>query len=222
MLQEHIVPGVSTLFINDLVHEFTLSHGAIPAPLNYRGFPKSICTSLNSVVCHGIPSKDDILKDGDILNVDITSILNGFYADSNRMFIVGNASAAATKLVTVTKECLEVGIAQVKPYYPLNEIGNKIDEYAQSHGYSVVRDLCGHGIGLQFHEEPEVVHYSQKEKGLIMLPGMTFTIEPMINEGGWKVKTLKDGWTVVTADAKLSAQWEHTVLVTESGCEIIT
>jgi methionyl aminopeptidase len=222
MLDSVIKPGMSTLQINDLVHDYTIKHGAIPAPLNYKGFPKSVCTSVNNIVCHGIPSKDDILKDGDILNVDITSILGGFYADSNRMYTIGKPSDDAQKLIDVTKECLFIGIEQVKPYQRLNNIGDKIDEHATNHGFSVVRDLCGHGIGLQFHEEPEVVHYAQNEKGIIMLPGMTFTIEPMINAGGWKVKVLKDKWTVVTADNSLSAQWEHTVLVTDTGYEILT
>lgn len=222
MLDTKIKAGITTMEINDIVHEFTIKNGAKPAPLNYKGFPKSVCTSVNNVVCHGIPSNDVILKDGDIVNVDITSILNGFYADSNRMYTIGKPSEAAQKLMDVAKECLYIGIEQVKPYQRLNNIGDRIDEHAQKHGYSVVRDLCGHGIGLQFHEEPEVVHYAQKEKGVLMLPGMIFTIEPMINEGGFKVKTLKDKWTVITADDKLSAQWEHTVVVTEIGCEILT
>jgi len=222
MLDDKIKAGMSTLQINDLVHDFTIKNGAIPAPLNYRGFPKSVCTSINNVVCHGIPSKDDILKDGDIINVDITSILHGFYADSNRMFSIGEISEKAAKLVQVAKECMIIGIEQVKPFERLNNIGDFIDAHARKNGYSVVRDLCGHGVGLQFHEDPEVVHYAQKEKGVLMLPGMTFTIEPMINEGDWKVKTLKDKWTVITADSKLSAQWEHTVVVTDVGYEIIT
>ena len=223
MLKPKIVAGVSTMQINDWVHEFTIKNGAIPAPLNYNGFPKSVCTSVNNIVCHGIPSKDDILKDGDIVNVDITSILNKYYADSNAMFTIGDISDKAKNLIQVAKECLQIGIEQVKPYERLNNIGDAIDAHAQKHGYSVVRDLCGHGIGLGFHEEPEVVHYAQKEKGVLMIPGMTFTIEPMINEGSWKVETSrKDGWTVKTKDGKLSAQWEHTIVVTESGYEIIT
>jgi len=223
MLKSKIVAGISTQQINDWVHDFTIKNGAIPAPLNYSGFPKSVCTSVNNIVCHGIPSKDEILKDGDILNVDITSILNGYYADSSEMFAIGNILENAQKLIQVTNECLYIGIEKVKPFERLNNIGDAIDAHAQKHGYSVVRDLCGHGIGLGFHEEPEVVHYAQKEKGVLMIPGMTFTIEPMINEGSWKVETSrKDGWTVKTKDGKLSAQWEHTIVVTESGYEIIT
>ncbi len=223
MLRPKIKAGISTQQINDWVHEFTIKNGAKPAPLNYNGFPKSVCTSINDVVCHGIPSKDDIIKDGDIVNVDITSILNGYYADSNAMFCIGEVSEKAQKLVDVAKECLLIGIEQVKPYERLNNIGDAIDAHAQKNGYSVVRDLCGHGIGLQFHEEPEIVHYAQKEKGVLMIPGMTFTVEPMINEGDWKVKTSRsDGWTVKTKDGKLSAQWEHTLVVTETGYEIIT
>ena len=223
MLKNKIVAGISTQQINDWVHEFTIKNGAKPAPLNYNGFPKSVCTSINDVVCHGIPSKTDILRDGDIVNVDITSILNGYYADSNAMFTIGDVKPTAQKLIDVAKECMYIGIEQVKPYQRLNNIGDAIDAHAQKHGYSVVRDLCGHGIGLQFHEEPEVVHYAQKEKGVLMIPGMTFTIEPMINEGTWKVDiNKKDGWTVTTKDKKLSAQWEHTLVVTETGYEIIT
>jgi len=222
MIGSHIKVGVSTMELNDIVHEFTIKNGAKPAPLNYRGFPKSICTSINSVVCHGIPSRTEMLKDGDIINIDITSILDGYYADSSRMYTVGSISEEAQKLVEVAEKCLYIGIEQVKPYERLNNIGDKVDEYAKSNGFSVVRDLCGHGIGIHFHEEPEVVHYAQREKGIIMLPGMTFTVEPMINQGGWKVKTLKDGWTVLTADSKLSAQWEHTIVVTETGCDILT
>jgi len=221
-LNDFVKPGISTLDINDFVHEYTVKNGAIPAPLNYKGFPKSVCTSINNVVCHGIPSDKEIVKDGDIVNVDITSILNGYYADSNRMYCAGTVSEKAKKLVDVAKECMYIGIEQVKPFTRLNNIGDSIDAHAKKNGFSVVRDLCGHGIGLSFHEDPEVVHYAVREKGLLLLPGMIFTIEPMINEGKWNVKTLKDKWTVVTADNTLSAQWEHTILVTENGYEILT
>lgn len=222
MLADRIVAGMSTEQINELVHNFTIQHGATPAPLNYKGFPKSCCTSINNVICHGIPSKSAILKDGDIINVDITSILNGYYADSSQMFTIGQISPQAQKLIDVAKECLYIGIDEVKPLQPVNAIGRKIEPHAKNHGYSVVRDLCGHGIGLKFHEDPEVVHYADKAKGMLMIPGMVFTIEPMINEGTFQCKTLNDNWTVVTADNKLSAQWEHTILVTETGYEILT
>jgi len=223
LVAENIKEGMNTEEINKLVHEFTLDNGAIPAPLNYRGFPKSTCTSINNVVCHGIPSEKEILKDGDIVNVDITSILNGYYADSSRMYCIGNVSDEAQKLVDITKECLEIGIQQVKPYNQINNIGHYIENYANKHGYSVVRDLCGHGIGLDFHEEPEIVHYSKRRKGVIMVPGMVFTIEPMINAGKYKCHFDEDdGWTVTTADGSLSAQWEHTILVTNTGYEILT
>ncbi|MBK8805116.1 MAG: type I methionyl aminopeptidase [Bacteroidales bacterium] len=217
-----IKPGISTEDINTFVHNYTLDNGAIPAPLHYKKFPKSCCTSVNECICHGIPSPKHILKDGDIINVDITSILNGYHSDSSRMYAVGEISESRQKLVDVAKECLMVGLNQVKPFTRLNNIGDAIEEYAKSFNYSVVRDLCGHGIGKQFHEEPEVVHYSQKtKKGLLLIPGMVFTIEPMINEGTYKCKYLNDGWTVLTSDGKMSAQWEHTILVTENGYEIL-
>ncbi|MFQ3580058.1 MAG: type I methionyl aminopeptidase [Bacteroidales bacterium] len=181
-----------------------------------------MCTSINEVICHGIPSKDVILKEGDIINVDITSILDGYHADSSMMFTIGEISQEAKYIVDVAKECLRIGIEQVKPYTRLNNIGDAIEDYAKSKGCSVVRDLCGHGLGKKFHEEPEVVHYKQNELGYLLMPGMVFTIEPMINLGSYKTKTLKDGWTVVTTDGKLSAQWEHTVAVTETGVEILT
>lgn len=217
-----IKPGISTEEINTWCHEYTIKNEGVPAPLNYNGFPKSVCTSINNVVCHGIPSKDDILKEGDIVNVDVTTIYKGFHSDSSRMYLVGNVSDEAQKIVDVAKECLYKGLEQVKPYTRLNNVGDAIEEYANSQGCSVVRDLCGHGIGKLFHEEPEVVHYAQRSKGTLLIPGMVFTIEPMINLGTWKVKTLKDNWTVVTADQKLSAQWEHTIVVTETGYEILT
>ncbi|MGC9393703.1 MAG: type I methionyl aminopeptidase [Anaerolineae bacterium] len=217
-----IVPGITTEQINTWVHEMTLAHGATPAPLNYRGFPKSVCTSINEVICHGIPSPDRILQEGDILNVDVTSILDGYYGDSSRMFLIGEVAPEARKLVQVTRECLQLGIAQVKPGNRLGDVGHAIQQHAESQGYSVVRAFVGHGTGIHFHEAPDVMHYGVPHTGAEMLPGMVFTIEPMINVGDYQVRTLSDGWTAVTADNSLSAQWEHTVLVTEDGVEVLT
>ncbi|MDA3882509.1 MAG: type I methionyl aminopeptidase [Bacteroidales bacterium] len=223
MLETEVKEGISTEKIDNLVREYTFDHGAIPAPLNYKGFPKSCCTSINECVCHGIPDENRILQNGDIVNIDITSILNGFYADSSRMYSIGDISENAQKIITVAKECLDIGIEQIKPYTRLNNIGDAIEPHAQKHGYSIVRDLCGHGVGKEFHEEPEVVHYAQaRRKGVLMVPGMVFTIEPMVNEGSYSCDFLNDGWTVLTADRKLSAQWEHTLVVTETGYEILT
>jgi len=221
MLEERIVVGVATGDINRWVHTYTLSHGAAPAPLNYRGFPKSVCTTLNNQVCHGIPD-GTVLKDGDILNVDVTSILDGYYGDASRMFLIGEVSEEARKLVQVTRECLYLGIEQVKPGHTLGDIGHAIQRHAERHGYSVVRDYIGHGTGLQFHEPPEVRHFGKPGTGEMLAPNMVFTIEPMINAGDYKVEILKDGWTVVTADGSLSAQWEHTMRVTEDGVEVLT
>lgn len=221
MVGERIGEGVTTDQINTWVHEYTLKLGAIPAPLNYMGYPKSVCVSINEVVCHGIPS-DRVLKNGDIVNVDVTSILNGYYGDASRMFIIGEASEKAVRLVEMAKECLYIGIEQVKPFATIGDIGYAIQKHAESKGYSVVREYGGHGIGLQFHEDPFVDHCGQKHTGVVLVPGMTFTIEPMINEGTYRCKVLEDGWTAVTADGKLTAQWEHTVLVTEDGVEILT
>ncbi|MCY6369089.1 methionyl aminopeptidase [Clostridium ganghwense] len=221
MVAERIREGVTTDEINTWVHEYTLQLGAVPAPLNYMGYPKSVCISINEVVCHGIPS-DRVLKNGDIVNVDVTSILNGYYGDASRMFIIGEASEEAVKLVKTAKECLDIGIEQVKPFATIGDIGYAIQKYAESKGYSVVREYGGHGIGIQFHEEPFVDHCAQKHTGMILVPGMTFTIEPMINEGTYRCKLLDDGWTALTADGKLTAQWEHTILVTEDGVEILT
>lgn len=223
MLTSEIQEGISTQRIDDLVQAYIADHGATSATLNYNGFPKSCCTSINEVVCHGIPSKDKIVKNGDIINVDITTILNGYFADSSRMYCVGEISAEAQRLVDVALECLHIGLEQVKPYTRLNNIGDAIEAHAIKNGYSIVRDLCGHGIGKSFHEDPEVVHYAQpKKKGVMLVPGMVFTIEPMVNQGIYKCKFLKDGWTVETADKKLSAQWEHTIVVTNEGYEILT
>jgi methionyl aminopeptidase len=221
-IEQFIKPGVSTLEINDLCHEYIIKHGAIPAPLNYHGFPKSVCTSLNSVICHGIPSAKDILKDGDILNVDVTTIVNSFHGDTNRTFYVGNVSDEVKKLVTTTHECMMAGISEVKPGAKLGDIGAAIQEIAESRGYSVVREYCGHGIGREFHEDPQVLHYGKRGTGLILKEGMTFTVEPMINLGKRHCKVLADEWTVITQDGKWSAQFEHTVLVTPDGFEILT
>lgn len=220
--QKHIKEGITTLEINNIIHKLTIDNGAIPAPLNYNGFPKSCCTSINNVVCHGIPSKNDILKNGDILNVDITSILNGYYSDMSRMYTIGNVLPSAKKLIEVTKECLDIGIRCIKPYMPIGDIGNAIEAHANKYGYGVVKALCGHGIGLKFHQEPNVNHYKTNKKTMIIVPNMVFTIEPMINEGNFDCYTLSDDWTVVTKDNSLSAQWEHTILVTEDGSYVLT
>jgi len=221
MLTDRIRPGITTEEINRWVHEYTIAHGGTPAPLNYRGFPKSVCTSINDVVCHGIPD-ETVLQEGDIINVDVTTILDGYYGDSSRMYLIGDVSDEARRLVEVTRECLYLGIAQVKPANTLGDIGHAIQQHAESHGYSVVREYIGHGTGIQFHEPPDVRHYGQPGTGEILVPNMVFTIEPMINLGGRGVRLLSDGWTVVTSDGSLSAQWEHTVRVTEDGVEILT
>jgi len=220
-LDHLIAPGITTDQINAWVHEYTVAHGATPAPLNYRGFPKSTCTSINEVVCHGIPDSTR-LKVGDILNVDVTSILEGYYGDSSRMFLIGKVSEEARRLVRVTKECLYLGIEQVKPGNRFGDIGHAIQTHAEKHGYSVVRAFVGHGVGLQFHEPPNVTHYGRPHTGALLEPNMVFTIEPMINAGTYQVNILQDGWTTVTADGSLSAQWEHTVRVTEDGVEVLT
>ena len=194
---------------------------AIPAPLNYHGFPKSICTSINHVVCHGIPGPKK-LKDGDIVNIDITVIKDGFHGDTSKMFLVGNASIRAKRLVDITYECLALGIRLVKPGVKLGDIGHAIQKHAEGSGYGVVREYCGHGIGRIFHEDPQVLHYGEPDTGMTLVQGMTFTIEPMINAGARHVKLLPDQWTVVTKDRELSAQWEHTILVTDSGFEVLT
>lgn len=217
-----IKPGITTEAINAFVHQYTIDNHAIPAPLNYRGYPKSTCVSLNDVICHGIPNTKTILKDGDILNIDVTCILNGFYSDANRMYTVGKISPIAAKLVQVTKECLDLGIAAVQPFMPVNVIGEAIETHATANGFSVVRDYGGHGVGKEFHEDPFIFHYKRNHKDMIMVPNMVFTIEPMINEGSYKTHLLDDDWTAVTVDHKLSAQWEHTLAVTETGVEILT
>lgn len=220
-LEDRIRPGMTTQEIDDWVHEYTVAHGAIPAPLNYRGFPKSICTSLNEVICHGIP-ENRVLKDGDTLNVDVTSILDGYYGDSSRMFLIGDVSDEALRLAQVTRDCMYRAIDQVKPGNRLGDIGHAIQDYAERHGYSVVRAFVGHGVGVEFHEPPDVRHYGQPGTGQVLRPNMVFTIEPMINTGSYRVKVLDDGWTAVTVDGGLSAQWEHTIRVTEDGYEILT
>lgn len=217
-----VKPGVSTEELNQLCHDFIIANNAYPSPLNYHGFPKSICTSLNEVVCHGIPTKDQILKDGDILNIDITTYLDGFHGDTNKTFLVGKVAPHVEKLVDVTYQCMMAGIATVKPGGHIGDIGAAIQEIAHAHGYSVVEDYCGHGIGREFHEAPQVVHVGKKGTGAMMKPGMTFTIEPMINLGVKETKLLSDGWTVLTKDRKWSAQFEHTILVTETGFDILT
>ncbi|RYZ08898.1 MAG: type I methionyl aminopeptidase [Myxococcales bacterium] len=214
--------GITTQEINDFVHADTLKLGARPAPLNYRGFPKSVCTSINEVVCHGIPSPKRVLKDGDIINVDVTHIYKGYFGDTSATFYIGEPSPEAKKVVEVARRSLELGIAQVKPGARLGDIGAAIQEFAEGQGCSVVRDFVGHGIGRTFHSDPQVKHYGQWGQGLRLRPGMTFTIEPMVNIGGWEVEVLEDDWTAVTKDGSLSAQFEHTVLVTADGVEVLT
>lgn len=223
MIEPFVKPGATTLEINDICHDYIVNHQkAIPACLNYRGFPKSICTSVNHVICHGIPN-DKPLKSGDIINIDVTVLKDGYHGDTSKMFFVGEPSILARRLVRVTQECLYLGIKTVKPGAKLGDIGAIIQQHAESHRYSIVREYCGHGIGSQFHEETlQVLHYGIAGQGLELVPGMTFTIEPMLNAGKRFIKTLSDGWTVITKDHSLSAQWEHTLLVTENGVEILT
>jgi methionyl aminopeptidase len=217
-----IQPGISTLELNDLAEQWTQAQGAKSAPLGYNGFPKSICTSVNEVVCHGIPNAKEILRAGDIMNVDVTLIVDGYHGDTSRMFCVGQPSAIAGKLVEVTQKCLYLGIEQVKPGARIGDIGAAIQEFAEFQGFSVVRDFVGHGISHIFHTAPQIPHYGQRGTGKKLRPGMVFTIEPMINEGTHEVEVLADQWTAVTKDRKLSAQWEHTIAVTADGVEILT
>ena len=220
---EHIHAGVTTEEIDRWVYEQTTLRHAIPAPLNYEGFPKSVCTSIDNVVCHGIPSPDVVLKDGDIINVDCSTILDGFFSDSSRMFCIGDVSPEKKRLVEITKQSLQVGLDQVKPWGFLGDMGQAVHDFAVENGYSVVRQIGGHGIGLEFHEDPWVSYVSKKGTEMMMVPGMIFTIEPMINMGSDKIYTdEKDGWTVYTKDGKPSAQWEIQVLVTEDGYELIS
>ena len=219
---EQICAGMSTEDINTIVHDVTTRMGAIPAPLGYEGFPKSVCTSINEEVCHGIPEPGRILKDGDIINVDVSTILNGYYSDSSRMFMIGDVSADRRRLVEVTKECVEKGLEQVKPWGFLGDIGAAVNEHAKKNGYSVVREIGGHGIGLDFHEDPLVSFVSKKETGMVLVPGLCFTIEPMVNMGRHGIFCDEEnGWTIYTRDGKPSAQWEVQVLVTEKGYELI-
>ena len=226
LVAEKIHEGMSTLEIDQLVYDFTIKHGGVPAPLHYEGFPNSCCTSINDVVCHGIPSADDILIEGDIVNVDCTTILNGYYADASRMFVIGKTTPERQRLVDVAWDCLKAGekVCQ-QPYVFVGDIGNAVAKLAHANGYTVVRDLCGHGVGVEFHEEPDVVHYGRKDTGMLLVPGMTFTIEPMINEGDWEVCGDAEDpteWIVLNVDGTDSAQWEHTYLMTENGVEILT
>ncbi|HEY5703507.1 MAG TPA: type I methionyl aminopeptidase [Gammaproteobacteria bacterium] len=221
-IEPHVTPGITTDALDQLCHDYIINElKAVPAPLNYRGFPKSICTSVNHVVCHGIPS-DKKLKDGDIINIDITVIKDEYHGDTSKMFYVGEPSILAKRLVETTYECMHLGIEMVKPGIRLGDIGHTIQQHAESRNYSVVREYCGHGIGREFHEDPQVLHYGEPHSGMELEEGMTFTIEPMINAGKRHVKLLNDDWTVVTKDRSLSAQWEHTILVTKSGHEVLT
>lgn len=222
MIEEHVVAGVTTDQLNTICHDYIVNEqNAIPAPLNYRGFPKSICTSVNHVICHGIPG-DKKLKKGDIINIDITVIKDEYHGDNSRMYYVGKPSVLAKRLSETAKQCMMVGIEMVKPGVRLGDIGHAIQQHAEKSNFSVVREYCGHGIGKVFHEEPQVLHYGKPNTGMTLQEGMTFTIEPMINAGKKETRLLADNWTVVTRDHSLSAQWEHTILVTNSGFEILT
>ncbi|MDD2999550.1 MAG: type I methionyl aminopeptidase [Candidatus Riflebacteria bacterium] len=221
MAEEAIKPGITTNDIDRLVHAYTLKHNAIPAPLNYRGFPKSVCTSVNEVICHGIPS-DRVLKEGDIINVDVTSILDGYYADANMTFFVGQCGSDAHKIVDVARESLKLGLNVVKPGNTIGDIGWAIQEFAEGKGCSVVREFIGHGIGRVFHEPPDVPHFGRPGTGITLIPGMVFTVEPMVNIGKRFLRVLEDEWTAVTRDGSLSAQFEQTIVVTENGFESIT
>ena len=224
MIEPHVHAGVSTGELDRICHDYIVNvQDAIPAPLNYNGFPKSICTSVNHVICHGIPADSKTLKDGDIINIDITVIKNGFHGDTSKMFLIGEVPPHAQRLVKTTQEALYLAIDMVKPGVRLGDIGHAIQQYAENRHYSVVREYCGHGIGRIFHEEPQVLHYGKPNTGLELQKGMTFTIEPMINAGSRYTRlSKKDGWTVTTKDRRLSAQWEHTLAVTGDGCEILT
>lgn len=221
-IAEHIHVGMSTEEIGQRVYQLTKEMGGIPAPLNYEGFPKSVCTSINDQVCHGIPSKDVILQDGDIINVDVSTIYNGYFSDSSRMFCLGNVSEENRKLVQVTKECVELGLAEVKPWGFLGDVGAAICEHAHANGYTVVREIGGHGVGVEFHEEPWVGYNTKRGEEMLLVPGLMFTIEPMVNMGTQQIYTdQENGWEVYTMDGKPSAQWEYQVLVTENGAEVI-
>jgi methionyl aminopeptidase len=222
MVRPHVQAGITTNELDRICHDYIVNEQrATPAPLNYRGFPKSICTSVNHVVCHGIPG-DKVLKKGDAVNIDITVIKDGFHGDTSKMFFVGEPPVAAARLARISHECLKIGIDMVKPGVHLGDIGHAIQQHAESCHCSIVREYCGHGIGREFHEDPQVLHYGTPGTGMPLEPGMTFTIEPMVNAGKRYTKLLKDGWTVVTKDHSLSAQWEHTLLVTDTGHEVLT
>ena len=223
MIEPHVKPGVTTEELDRLCHDFIVDEQqAIPANVGYRGFPKTICTSVNHVICHGIPSPGKVLKDGDILNIDVTVIKDGLHGDTSRMYYVGEPSVLAKRLVEVTREAMFRGIRAVKPGATLGDVGHAIQSYVEAERFSVVREYCGHGIGRIYHEDPQVLHYGRPGEGLVLKPGMTFTIEPMVNAGARHTRLLPDGWTVVTKDKSLSAQWEHTLLVTDDGVEILT
>jgi len=221
MIESHIRPGLTTNEINTLVHDISIKNNAVPAPLNYRGFPKSVCTSVNEVICHGIPS-DYALKDGDIINVDVTPILNGYYADASKTFFVGTPDPDAEKIVAVARESLRIGLSMARPGNTVGDIGWAIQKYAEGQSCSVVRDFVGHGVGCDFHEPPQIPHFGRKREGIILIPGMVFTIEPMINLGKKDLYILEDRWTAVTRDGSLSAQFEQTLLITEDGFESLT
>jgi len=221
MVEPYLKPGIKTDYINTLVHEFIVKNGARPAPLNYRGYPKSICISVNEVICHGIPG-DLILKDGDIVNIDVTPVLNGYYADANKTYFVGTVSPDAKKIVSVARECLRQGMLMVRPGGRIGDIGWAIQKHAEGHGCSVVREFVGHGVGFEFHEPPQIPHYGVKDRGVVLVPGMVFTIEPMINLGKKELHILSDEWTAVTDDGSLSAQFEQTIHVTQDGFESLT
>ena len=221
LVEAHLAPGITTESINTLVHAFTIENGATPAPLNYRGYPKSVCVSVNEVICHGIPGKR-VLNDGDIVNVDVTSILNGYYADANKTYFIGTPGNDARKIVAVARESLKAGMKMVRPGNAVGDIGWAIQTYAEAQGCSVVREFVGHGVGFDFHEPPQITHFGNRGEGVQLIPGMVFTIEPMINLGGHELNILDDRWTAVTRDSSLSAQFEQTLLVTETGCESLT
>lgn len=223
MIEPYIKPGISTGELDRLCHQhITAKQHAISAPLGYHGFPKSVCISVNEVVCHGIPNDDTKLKDGDILNIDVTVIKDGFHGDTSKMFIVGKSTILSERLCRVTKESLYLAIRMVRPGTRLRTIGKAIQQFVEAEKFSVVREYCGHGIGEGFHEEPQVLHYDADDGGVVLQPGMAFTIEPMVNAGDYRIRTMKDGWTVKTKDRSLSAQYEHTIVVTKNGCEIMT
>ena len=223
LIGQYVVPGVSTEELDKICHDHIVDmQKAIPACLGYRGFPKSVCTSVNQVVCHGIPSPKKILKNGDIINIDVTVIKDGWFGDTSKMYTVGDVAPHAQRLIDISQECLYKAIDMVRPGIRLGDIGHVIQTHAEANYYSVVRDFCGHGIGMEFHEEPQVLHYGKPDTGLVLEEGMTFTIEPMINAGKYSTKMKSDGWTVETRDGRLSSQWEHTMVVTSTGVEVLT